>query len=78
MRITEEELESLKAEVNRSIDLKQFIPLTSVNQVYFEGPVSRRGQGQLVLFGIYEGPRAAHDVLRARSMVVIKRLLLKN
>jgi DNA end-binding protein Ku len=36
VRITEEELESLEAEANRSIDLKEFIPLTSVDPVYFE------------------------------------------
>jgi DNA end-binding protein Ku len=34
--ITEEELESLEAEANRSIDLKEFIPLASVDPVYFE------------------------------------------
>ncbi len=34
--ITEEELESLEAEANRSIDLKEFIPLDSVDPVYFE------------------------------------------
>jgi DNA end-binding protein Ku len=34
--ITEEELESLEAEANRSIDLKEFIPLSSVDPVYFE------------------------------------------
>jgi DNA end-binding protein Ku len=34
--ITEEELESLDAEANRSIDMKEFIPLASVNPVYFE------------------------------------------
>jgi hypothetical protein len=31
-----EELESLEAEANRSIDLKEFIPLSSVDPVYFE------------------------------------------
>lgn len=35
-QITEEELESLEAEANRSIDLKEFIPLASVDPVYFE------------------------------------------
>jgi DNA end-binding protein Ku len=34
--ITEEELESLEAEANKSIDLKEFIPLASVDPVYFE------------------------------------------
>ena len=34
--ITEEELESLEAEANRSIDLKEFIPLASVDPAYFE------------------------------------------
>jgi DNA end-binding protein Ku len=34
--ITEDELESLEAEANRSIDLKEFIPLASVDPVYFE------------------------------------------
>jgi Ku protein len=34
--ITEEELESLEAEANRNIDLKEFIPLASVDLVYFE------------------------------------------
>jgi DNA end-binding protein Ku len=34
--VTEEELESLEAEANRSIDLKEFIPLASVDPVYFE------------------------------------------
>jgi DNA end-binding protein Ku len=34
--VTEEELESLEAEANNSIDLKEFIPLASVDPVYFE------------------------------------------
>jgi DNA end-binding protein Ku len=34
--ITEEELEGLEAEANKSIDLKEFIPLGSVDPVYFE------------------------------------------
>jgi DNA end-binding protein Ku len=34
--ITEEELESLEAEANRSIDLKEFIPLASGDPAYFE------------------------------------------
>ena len=34
--ITEEELESLEAEANKSIDLKEFVPLESVDPVYFE------------------------------------------
>jgi DNA end-binding protein Ku len=36
MPVTEEELESLEAEANRNIDLKEFIPLASVDPVYFE------------------------------------------
>jgi DNA end-binding protein Ku len=36
VRITEEELDSLEAEANKSIDLKEFIPLASVDPVYFE------------------------------------------
>jgi DNA end-binding protein Ku len=36
VRITEEELESLEAEANSSIDLKEFIPLATVDPVYFE------------------------------------------
>ena len=34
--VTEEELENLEAEANRSINLKEFIPLASVDPVYFE------------------------------------------
>jgi DNA end-binding protein Ku len=34
--ITEEELDSLEAEANNNIDLKEFIPLSSVDPVYFE------------------------------------------
>jgi DNA end-binding protein Ku len=34
--ITEEELESLEAEANKSIDLKEFLPLASVDPVYVE------------------------------------------
>jgi DNA end-binding protein Ku len=34
--ITEEELESLEADANKSIDLKEFIPLASMDPVYFE------------------------------------------
>jgi DNA end-binding protein Ku len=34
--ITEDELESLEAEANKSIDLKELIPLDSVDPVYFE------------------------------------------
>jgi DNA end-binding protein Ku len=34
--VTEQELESLEAEANSSIDLKEFIPLASVDPVYFE------------------------------------------
>jgi non-homologous end joining protein Ku len=43
--VSEDELESLEAEANRSIDLKQFIPLASVDPVYFENShYSRRRQ----------------------------------
>ncbi len=34
--ISEEELDSLEAEANSSIDLKEFIPLATVDPVYFE------------------------------------------
>jgi DNA end-binding protein Ku len=34
--ITEEELDSLEAEANNNIDLKEFVPLASVDPVYFE------------------------------------------
>src|SRR5918995_127255 len=34
--VIEEELESLEAEANNNIDLKEFIPLASVDPVYFE------------------------------------------
>jgi DNA end-binding protein Ku len=33
---TEEELEALAAEANRNIDLKQFVPVSSVDPLYFE------------------------------------------
>ena len=36
VQITEEELDSLEAEANNNIDLKEFIPLNSVDPVYFE------------------------------------------
>jgi DNA end-binding protein Ku len=36
VQITEEELDSLEAEANNNIDLKEFIPLESVDPVYFE------------------------------------------
>jgi DNA end-binding protein Ku len=36
VQITEEELDALDAEANRSIDLKEFVPLESVDPVYFE------------------------------------------
>jgi DNA end-binding protein Ku len=35
-QITEEELDSLEVEANKNIDLKEFIPLASVDPVYFE------------------------------------------
>ena len=34
--ITEEELESLEAEANKSIDFKEFIPLAAVDPVYLK------------------------------------------
>jgi DNA end-binding protein Ku len=36
VQITNAELESLEAEANKSIDLKEFVPLESVDPVYFE------------------------------------------
>jgi DNA end-binding protein Ku len=36
VQITDEELETLEAEANRSIDLKEFVPLETVDPVYFE------------------------------------------
>ena len=36
VQITEEELDTLEAEANRSIDLKEFVPLETVDPVYFE------------------------------------------
>jgi DNA end-binding protein Ku len=36
IQVTEEELEALEAEANRSIDLKEFVPLETVDPVYFE------------------------------------------
>jgi DNA end-binding protein Ku len=47
--ITEEKLESLEAEANKSIDLKEFIPLASVDRL--NPTVSQR-------------PRPSHDVSR--------------
>ena len=40
VQITEEELDSLEAEANSSIDLKEFIPLATVDPVYFETPTT--------------------------------------
>jgi DNA end-binding protein Ku len=37
VRITEEELERLEAEANKNIELKEFIPIASVDPVYYEG-----------------------------------------
>ena len=34
--VTEQELESLEAEANKNIDLKEFVPLASVDPIYFE------------------------------------------
>ena len=36
VQFTEEELESVEAEANRNIELKEFVPLASVDTVYFE------------------------------------------
>jgi DNA end-binding protein Ku len=36
VQFTEEELESVEAEANRNIELKEFVPLASVDPVYFE------------------------------------------
>jgi DNA end-binding protein Ku len=36
VQLTEEELDSVEAEANRAIELKQFVPLDSVDPVYFE------------------------------------------
>ena len=36
VQITDEELDALEAEANRSIDLQEFLPLDSVDPVYFE------------------------------------------
>jgi DNA end-binding protein Ku len=36
VQISEEELDSLEAEANNNIDLKEFIPLASVDPVYFQ------------------------------------------
>ena len=36
VQFTEDELQSLEVEANRSIDLKQFIPIAAVDPVYFE------------------------------------------
>jgi DNA end-binding protein Ku len=47
IQLTEEELEALEAEANRSIDLKEFVPVLKVDPIYFEsayylGPDERR------------------------------------
>lgn len=36
IRLMEQELDSIEAEANRNIDLKEFVPLASVDPVYFE------------------------------------------
>jgi DNA end-binding protein Ku len=36
IQFTEEELEALEAEANRNIDLKQFVPVSTVDPLYFE------------------------------------------
>src|SRR5437870_1423821 len=36
IQLTEEELEALEAEANRSIDLKEFVPAAKIDPVYFE------------------------------------------
>jgi DNA end-binding protein Ku len=36
IQLTEEELDSLEAEANRNIDLKEFVPVLKVDPIYFE------------------------------------------
>ena len=36
IRFTEAELETLESEASKSIDLKEFIPLSKIDLVYFE------------------------------------------
>ena len=36
IQLTEEELDALEAEANRSIDLKEFVPVAKIDPVYFE------------------------------------------
>src|SRR5206468_11254830 len=36
IQLTEEELDALEAEANRSIDLKEFVPVGKIDPIYFE------------------------------------------
>ncbi len=36
VKLTEQEIDSLEAEANRSIDLNEFVPISSVDPTYFE------------------------------------------
>lgn len=36
VRLTEQELDSIEAEANKNIDLKEFVPISSVDPIYFE------------------------------------------
>ena len=38
VRFTEAELESLETESSNSIDLKEFVPLSKIDPVYFDTP----------------------------------------
>src|SRR6266480_3909475 len=40
IQLTEEELEALEAEANRSIDLKEFVPVGKIDPVYFESVIT--------------------------------------
>ena len=79
--ITEEELDSLEAEANNSIDLKEFIPLASVDPVYFEnthflGRRQRRREALQTASGCHgqERPRAiAELVSRGKEQLVLIR-----
>jgi len=60
--ITEDELESLEAEANRSIDLKEFILLASVDPVYFENTHylgADKAARSRIAFWLMPWPRAA-------------------
>jgi len=40
IQLTEEELDALEAEANRSIDLKEFVPVAKIDPVYFESALT--------------------------------------